>query len=100
VPPSSTNSPPVFNQFRYLLGYGYPNKRGLSGGFSMGYDQHDNFLQYIAGQGSYNWECCGVSVEIRHIDVPGVINDNQYRFAFTLANIGSFGNMHRQERLY
>jgi hypothetical protein len=32
--------------------------------------------------------------------VPGVNVENEYRFAFTLANIGSVGNMRRQERLY
>jgi LPS-assembly protein len=97
---STGNAPLVFNQVRYLVGYGHPNKRGFSGGFSMGYDQNLDFLQYAAGQASYNWDCCGLSVEYRHINVPGVNVENEYRFAFTLANIGSAGNMRRQERLY
>jgi LPS-assembly protein len=29
-----------------------------------------------------------------------VRNENQYRFSFSLANIGTFGNLRRQERLY
>jgi LPS-assembly protein len=97
---STGNAPLVYDQIRYLIGYGHPNKRGFSGGFSMGYDQNLNFLQYAAGQSSYNWDCCGLSVEYRHINVPGVNVENEYRFAFTLANIGSVGNMRRQERLY
>jgi LPS-assembly protein len=104
VPPNSTetfsNAPLVFNQFRYLLGYGHPSKGGFSGGFSMGYDQSLDFLQYAAAQSSYNWDCCGLSVEYRHINVPGINVENEYRFAFTLANIGTFGNMRHQERLY
>ena len=80
-----SNAPLVFNQFRVLVGYGHPNKRGFSGGFSMGYDQNLEFLQYAAGQSSYNWDCCGLSFEFRHIDVPGVNVENQYRFAFTLS---------------
>ncbi len=101
-PPAETisNAPLVFDQFRYLVGYGHPNKRGFSGAFSMGYDENLDFLQYAAGQSSYNWNCCGVSVEFRHIDVPGVNVENQYRFSFSLANIGTFGNMKRQESLY
>ena len=95
-----SNAPLVFNQFRYLVGYGHPNKRGFSGAFSMGYDQNLGFLQYAAGQSSYNWDCCGLSVEYRHIDVPGVNVENQYRFSFSLSNIGTFGNMKRQEKLY
>jgi len=94
------SAPLVFNQFRYLLGYGHPNKRGFAGGFSISYDENLNFLQYAAGQSSYNWNCCGLSFEYRHVNVPGVNVENQYRFAFTLANIGTFGNMRRQERLY
>lgn len=92
--------PLVFNQFRYLVGYGHPNKRGLSAGFSMGYDTNLGFLQTVAAQSSYNWDCCGISVEYRHINVPGVNVEDRYSFAFTLANIGSAGNMRRQERLY
>jgi LPS-assembly protein len=94
------NEPLVFNQYRVLLGYGHPNKRGLSGGGSIGYDQNFNFLQYAAVQTSYNTDCCGLSFEYRHTNLPGVNVENQYRFAFTLANIGTFGNMRRQERLY
>ena len=96
----SSNAPLVFNQYRYLLGYGHPNKRGFAGGFSMGYDQNVGLLQYVAAQSSYNWDCCGMSFEYRHIDVPGVNIENQYRFSFSLANIGTFGNLRRQESLY
>ncbi len=101
-PPAETfaNEPQTFDQFRYLVGYGHPNKRGFSGAFSMGYDENLDFLQYAAVQSSYNWDCCGLSAEYRHIDVPGVNVENQYRFSFSLANIGTFGNMKRQERLY
>ncbi len=101
-PPAETfaNEPQTFDQFRYLVGYGHPNKRGFSGAFSMGYDENLDFLQYAAVQSSYNWDCCGISAEYRHIDVPGVNVENQYRFSFSLANIGTFGNMKRQERLY
>jgi LPS-assembly protein len=95
-----SNEPLSFNQIRALVGYGHPNKRGFSGGASVGYDQNLNFLQYAAVQTSYNTDCCGVSFEYRHTNVPGVNVENQYRFAFTLANIGTFGNMRRQERLY
>jgi LPS-assembly protein len=100
ITPAPSNAPLVFDQIRYLIGYGHPNKLGFSGGFSMGYDKNRDFLQYAAGQSTYNWDCCGVSFEFRHINVPGVNIENQYRFAFTLANIGTFGNLRRQERLY
>jgi LPS-assembly protein len=97
---TACSNPLVFNQLRALIGYGHPNKRGFSGGFSAGYDQNRNFLQYAAVQSSYNWDCCGISFEFRHINIPGVNVENVPRIAFTLSNIGTFGNMRRQERLY
>jgi LPS-assembly protein len=41
-----------------------------------------------------------LSFEYRRFSLGSVRNENQYRFAFTLANIGSFGNLKRQERLF
>ncbi len=89
-----------FHQFRLLFGYGQLNKRGFSGATSLGYDENRGFLQYSAIQTSYNWDCCGLSLEYRRFALGAVRNENQYRFAFTLANIGAFGNLRRQERLY
>jgi LPS-assembly protein len=96
----STPSPDKFNQFRVILGYGHPNKRGISAGATLGFDSNLDFLQYAAAQTSYNWDCCGVSLEYRRFALGSVRNENQFRFAFSLANIGTFGNLRRQERLY
>ncbi len=94
-------APNVFNQYRILLGYGHPGKGGISSGMSLGFDQDKSFLQYAAVQTSYNWDCCGISVEYRRFSVGSVRKDeNQFRFAFTLLNVGTFGNMRRQERLF
>jgi LPS-assembly protein len=92
--------PPLFDQIRAQLGYGSPTKRGWSAAANIGFDREFNLLQYSAAQSSYNWDCCGVSFEYRRFSLGSVRNENQYRFAFTLANIGSFGNLKRQERLF
>lgn len=92
--------PQVYNQVRALVGYGSPSKRGWSAAANIGYDFEFETLQYGAGQAAYNWDCCGISVEYRRFSLGSIRNENQYRFAFTLANIGSFGNMKRQERLF
>ncbi|HEY7406318.1 MAG TPA: LPS assembly protein LptD [Candidatus Angelobacter sp.] len=91
---------PLFDQLRGQLGYGSPTKRGWSAAANVGIDREFNLLQYSAAQTSYNWDCCGLSFEYRRFSLPAVRNENQYRFAFTLANIGSFGNLKRQERLF
>lgn len=92
--------PPLFDQVRGQLGYGSPTKRGWSAAANIGVDREFNLLQYGAAQTSYNWDCCGLSFEYRRFSLGSVRNENQYRFAFTLANIGSFGNLKRQERLF
>jgi LPS-assembly protein len=89
-----------FNQFRVLFGYGQLNKRGLSAAGSFGFDANLGSLQYATAQTSYNWDCCGLSLEYRRFALGSVRNENQYRFSFTLANVGAFGNLRRQERLY
>jgi LPS-assembly protein len=93
-----------YHQFRVLLGYGQGydqlNKRGLSAAASFGFDANLGSLQYATAETSYNWDCCGLSVEYRRFALGSVRNENQYRFTFSLANVGAFGNLRRQERLY
>jgi LPS-assembly protein len=89
-----------FHQFRVLFGYGQLNKRGLSAASSFGFDANNGSLQFATAQTSYNWDCCGLSLEYRRFALGAVRNENQYRFVFTLANVGAFGNLRRQERLY
>jgi len=89
-----------FHQFRVLAGYGQLNKPGLSAAASFGFDSNEGNLQYATAQASYNWDCCGISVAYRRFALGAVRNENQYRFSFTLANVASFGNLKRQDRLY
>jgi LPS-assembly protein len=89
-----------FHQFRVLLGYGQLNKRGFSAATSFGVDANLSSLQYASVQASYTWDCCGMSLEYRRFALGSVRDENQYRFSFTLANVGAFGNLKRQERLY
>jgi len=89
-----------FHQLRVLFGYGQLNKRGFSAASSFGFDANHGSLQYATAQTSYNWDCCGLSLEYRRFALGSVRNENQYRFSFTLSNVGAFGNLRRQERLY
>ena len=92
--------PNQFNQFRWLAGYGHPNKRGISAAANIGFDINSGFLQYSAFQTSYNWDCCGVSFEYRRFALGSVRNENQFRFALSLTNVGTFGTLRRQERIF
>ena len=110
-----------FNQLRFLAGYGNPAKAGLSVAANIGLDLkalygatstalvngvqtsttvYPALTQYTAIQTSYNWNCCGVAFEYRQFNLGTVRNDPGYRFNFTLANIGTAGNLRRAERLF
>src|SRR5215472_10119114 len=89
-----------FNQFRVALGYGSLTRRGPSAAVSFGIDAETRQLQFATVETTYNWDCCGITLEYRRYAIANVRNENLYRFTFSLANIGSFGNLRRQERLY
>jgi LPS-assembly protein len=96
-----------FNQLRFLLGYGSPTKPGLGVAANIGLDlaaitstRSIGLVQYAAVQASYNFDCCGFSVEYRKYELGSVRNENAYRFNITLANIGTAGNLRRAERLF
>jgi len=89
-----------FSQMRVLLGYGAPTKSGLSVAANAGIDLRLSSLQYAALQFSYNWNCCGFSVEYRKYELGSVRNESVERFNFTLVNIGTAGNLRKAERLF
>jgi LPS-assembly protein len=89
-----------FNQMRVLLGYGKPTKAGLSMAANAGIDLRLGTVQYGSIQTSYNWNCCGFNVEYRKYELGSVRNENTYGFNFTLANIGSAGDLRRAVSLF
>jgi len=91
---------PNFNQIGFSMGYGNLNRVGWNGVFAGAYDVRSAFLQFTAFQMSYNNNCCGISFEYRRFALGPVRNENQFRMAFSLANIGTFGNLKKQERLF
>jgi LPS-assembly protein len=89
-----------FKQMRVLGGFGDPNKPGLAIAANAGIDILLDQIQYAAVQTTYNWNCCGLTVEYRKYELGAVRNENAYRFNFTLANIGGAGNLRHSERLF
>ena len=86
-----------------LLGYGSPTKAGLGVAANVGLDLRagdSGLVQYGALQGSYNWDCCGFSVDVRKYELGAVRNETSERFNFTLLNIGTAGNLRRAASLF
>ena len=82
-----------FQQFRVVLGYGGLTRRGFSAASILGIDAATRQLQFATAQTTYNWDCCGVTLEYRRYAIANVRNENLFRFTFNLANIGAFGNL-------
>jgi LPS-assembly protein len=77
-----------------------PTKAGLSVAANAGIDLNLGSFQYASVETSYNWNCCGFSAEYRKYQLGSVRNEPAYKFNFTLANIGTAGNLRRAERLF
>lgn len=89
-----------FSQMRLLVGYGSPTRPGLAVGGGAGIDLNAGNSQYITVQTGYNWNCCGLTLEYRQYNLGPIRDESAYRFNFTLANIGSAGNLRRAESLF
>jgi LPS-assembly protein len=87
------------NQLRGSLTYGNQLKPGLSAAFSFSYDAQHSIFQGSTAQVGYNTNCFGLSFEMGQVNL-GFRVESRFRFAFTLKDIGSVGNLRRQERLF
>jgi LPS-assembly protein len=99
---ASTTPTPVTNyeQLNATLGYGAATKPGFSGGINLGYDLNQDALQYGGVQTSYNWSCCGLTIEYRRLALGAERNENYESFNFTLAGLGTAGNINRSQLIY
>jgi LPS-assembly protein len=91
---------PLANQIRSLVGYGDLNRRGWNATFGFSYDLKQQLLQNQLMQVSYNGSCCGIAFEYRRLALGQVRTENQFRVALIIANIGTFGNLRRQEKIF
>jgi len=91
---------PLSNQVRALFGYGSLNRKGFNATAGISYDVTNGVLQNQIAQINYNGGCCGIALEYRRINLGPVRTENQFRVAFIIANLGTFGNLRRQEKIF
>ncbi len=89
-----------FNQLRLAAIYGSPTRHGLSAGVNLGYDFTLSSTQYASAQAGYNRDCCGLTFELRRYSLGSVRDDTQYLFSFTLAGVGTAGNLNHVLRVF
>lgn len=99
-PPNNAVLQPAANQFRVQAGYGESYKRGWSAAAGVGYDIKQNILQNDYVELSYNGSCCGISLEYRRLSLGQIRTENQFRVSLNIANIGTFGNLRREDKLF
>lgn len=101
LPPTQTAfEQPLSNQIRALAGYGSENRKGFNFTGGVGYDFTNKTLQNQIVQVSYNGSCCGLALEYRRLNLATVRTENQFRVAFILANIGTFGNLRHRDKIF
>jgi LPS-assembly protein len=90
---------PQANQITLGGGYGNSNRRGWNAAALFYYDVLLSRRLFTFIQGSYNTDCCGFSVQLRQFNL-GIRNENQYLFSFSVANIGNFGSITKQTKIF
>lgn len=106
LPTPPSQNPPNFtfvprsHQVRALIGYGDLNRRGWNAAVGASYDITQDVFQNQVVQVGYNGACCGIGFEYRRLSFGNIRNENQYRVVFLIANIGSVGNLRRQEKVF
>ncbi len=90
---------PNANQFQLRTGFGDPNHRGWNAAVVTVYDYRQAVIQYSTAQVTYNTDCCGLSVEYHRYNI-GIVDRSEWRVAFSIANLGSFGTLRKQDRVF
>ena len=91
---------PPSNQIRAIIGYGGLTRQGFNVATGISYDILNSTLQNQFVMLNYNGGCCGLAVEYRRVDLGVVRTENQFRVAFVVANIGTFGNLRRMDKVF
>jgi LPS-assembly protein len=99
-PSTTTTSISSYHLLNLLATYGDFNRKGLSGAFGVNYNLVQKIAAGAVGQLSYNFGCFGINVEYRRFSLGTIRQENVFRVAISLANIGTFGDFKPRDRLY
>jgi LPS-assembly protein len=106
LPTPAFENPPGFdfmrrsNQVRFLAGYGDLTRPGWNAAVGASYDFTVNGFQNQVAQLTYNGSCCGLGFEYRRLSFGNIRNETRYGFVLRIANLGSAGNLRRQEKIF
>jgi LPS-assembly protein len=88
------------NQVRTLIGYGDQNRPGWNVTAGASYDFAQAAFQNQIVEVAYNGSCCGIGFEYRRFSFGTIRNENQYSIVIRIANLGSAGNLRKQDKIF
>jgi len=97
---SSTTPTTSYHFLNLLATFGDFNRKGVSGAFGVNYNLVQKIAAGAVGQVSYNFGCFGLNIEFQRFSLGTIRQENVYRVALSLANVGTFGNFRPRDRLY
>ena len=90
---------PAANQYGFRAGYGDVNRPGLNGFMVVNYNPLIGVIENSTIQVTYNTDCCGLSFQYYRINL-GLRDETGWRAAFSIANVGTFGTLQKQDRTF
>ena len=100
IPGMNTSGVESFHLLWGVFGFGDVHRRGLSGAFGSYFNLVSRMAHQSFGQVTYNFGCFAVDAVFRRFALGPLRRENEFRLTLSLANVGSFGNLRRDRRLY
>jgi len=100
LPTTPLSQIPSYNLLRTLATYGNVDHNGFSGAVGVDYNFVEGVAHQMVGQAGYRFSCFAVNVEYRRFSLGPLRQENEFRVAVSLANVGTFGNLRQNERLF
>ncbi len=88
-------------QINPFIEIGKQTREGFNLAANAGYDLVHDSLNYAGILGVYNWNCCGISLGYRKLDLGPLRGDDvTYLYSFTFANFGSLGSVRHSTTIF
>ncbi|MCL5006243.1 MAG: hypothetical protein M1404_06880 [Acidobacteria bacterium] len=98
-PPVPLIQVPSYNLLRAIATYGTEGNKGFNGAFGIDYNFEQGIPLQTVGQFGYHFSCFGINAEYRRFSLGPIRQENEFRVAISLTNVGMFGNLRRHDQL-
>jgi LPS-assembly protein len=99
VPTGPLSQIPSYNLLRTVATYGNVDRKGFNGAFGVDYNLVEGVAHQVVSQFGYHFSCFAIDAEYRRFALGPLRQENEFRVAVSLTNVGSFGNLRRHDRL-